>query len=71
VPNELVPGAPGLVPKAPPVTAMPPDAWCDPMPPPRANAAVMERPTQSATQKAESFFMLNLPRTRGQRIQLI
>src|ERR1700693_651681 len=33
VPNELVPGAAALVPKAPPVTGMPPatDVWCDPM----------------------------------------
>src|ERR1700681_93086 len=53
VPNELVPGAAGLVPKAPPVT----DIWGDPMPPPRANAAVAERLTQSTTQTTESFFM--------------
>src|SRR6202043_2483588 len=40
VPRELVPGAVGLVPEAPPV-----EAWCDPMPPPRANAAGTERLT--------------------------
>ena len=55
VPNELVPGAVALVPKAPPVA----DIWCDPMPPPRANAAVVERLTQRATQRTESFFMLH------------
>jgi hypothetical protein len=55
VPNELVPGAAALVPKAPPVTDM-----CDPMPPPRANAAVVERLTQRATQRTESFFMPRL-----------
>ncbi len=43
VPNELVPGAVALVPKAPPVA----DIWCDPMPPPRANAAAVERLTNA------------------------
>jgi hypothetical protein len=62
VPNELVPGAAALVPKAPPVTDI-----CDAMPPPRANAAVVERLTQRATQRTESFFMPRLPRTRDQR----
>jgi len=52
VPKELVPGAAGLVPKAPPVT----DIWGDPMPPPRANA-VVERLTQRTTQRTESVFM--------------
>jgi hypothetical protein len=67
VPNELVPGAAALVPKAPPVTGMPPatDVWCDPMPPPRANAAVTERLTQRAAQRTESFFMPRLLRTRN------
>jgi hypothetical protein len=56
VPKELVPGVAALVPKAPPVTDM-----CDPMPPPpRASAAVVERQTQTATQRAESFFIPNL-----------
>src|SRR5580704_15584620 len=44
VPNELVPGVAALVPKAPPV-----DGLCDPMPPPRANAAVLARLRQRAT----------------------
>src|ERR1700722_20222004 len=63
VPNELVPGAAGVVPKPPPVTGIPPetDAWCEPMPPPRANTTVVERPTQRATQRTESFFMPRLP----------
>ena len=53
VPKELVPGAAALVPKAPPVTDM-----CDPMPlPPRASAAVIERPRQRMTQRAESVFI--------------
>src|ERR1700690_2432510 len=43
VPSELVPGAAALLPKAPPIADIP----CDPMPPPRANAAVAERPMQS------------------------
>jgi len=62
VPDELVPGAAALVPKAPPVADV-----CDPMPPPRANAAAAERLTQRATQRTESFFMPRLPRTRDQR----
>src|ERR1700722_6715819 len=33
------------------------------MPPPRANAAVDERPTQRATQRTESFFMIGLHRS--------
>src|ERR1700727_1857490 len=60
VPAELVPGAEGLVPAAPPVT----EPWCDPMPPPRANAVAVERLTKRATQRTESFFMPRLPRTR-------
>src|ERR1700761_1867839 len=52
VPNELVPGAAALVPKAPPVS----DIWCDPIPPPRASAAVVETPMHTATQRMESFF---------------
>jgi hypothetical protein len=63
VPDELVPGAAALVPEAPPVT----DIWCDPMPLPRANAAVVERLTQTAMQRTEGFFMPRLPRTRDQR----
>jgi hypothetical protein len=51
----LVPGAAALLPKAPPVTDM-----CDPMPPPRANAAVVERPTQRATQRTKTLFMPGL-----------
>jgi hypothetical protein len=62
VPNELVPGAAALVPKAPPVAD-----GCDPMPPPRANAAAVERPTQTATQRAKNLFMPRIPRTRDQR----
>src|ERR1700760_3074308 len=54
VPSELVPGEAALLPKAPPVTDI-----C-PMPPPRANAAVPERPTQRVTQRMESFFMPKL-----------
>jgi hypothetical protein len=50
-----VPGAAALVPKALPVTDE-----CDPMPPPRANAAAVERLTQRATQRTESFFMVRL-----------
>jgi hypothetical protein len=51
VPNELVPGAAALVPKAPPIVDMPPivDIPCDPMPPPLANAAGVKRLAQSAT----------------------
>ena len=60
VPAELVPGAEGLVPAAPPVT----EPWCDPMPPPRANAVAVERLTKRATQRTESFFMPRLSRTR-------
>jgi hypothetical protein len=42
VPNELVPGAAGLVPKAPPVTGLLPSVeWCEPEPP-RASAADAE-----------------------------
>src|ERR1700690_1225338 len=56
VPKELVPGAAALVPKAPPVADM-----CDPMPaPPRASAAVVERPTQSAMPIAKCFFIPRL-----------
>lgn len=47
-PNELEPGAAALVPKAPPVADR-----CDPMPPPRASAAAVKRPTQTATQGAK------------------
>ena len=67
-PAELVPGAAGLVPKAPPVTDVPPvpDIW-DPMPPPRANAAVVERLTQSATQRTESFSCRDSSNTRSTR----
>src|SRR5258708_24925086 len=65
VPDELVPGAAGLVPEAPPVTGMPPDEWCEPMPPPRAGAAGIERPTQRATQRTERVFMPKLPLTRA------
>jgi hypothetical protein len=61
VPNELVPGAAALLPKAPPVAD-----GCDPMPPPRANAAAVERPTQTATQRAKDLFMPRLPRTPDQ-----
>ena len=32
--------------------------------PTRANAAVVERPTQRARQRTESFFMVRLPRSR-------
>ena len=63
VPNELVPGAAALVPRAPPVT----DIWGDPMPPPLANAPVVERLTPRVTQRTESFFTPRLPRTRDQR----
>ena len=55
VPDELVPGAATLVPEA------PPDEWCDPPPPPRANAAVPERLTQRMTQRTKSFVMPRLP----------
>src|SRR3984893_1076531 len=58
VPNELVPGAAALLPKAPPVMDI-----CDPMPPPRANAAVVERLTQRATQRMENLAMTRLLRT--------
>jgi hypothetical protein len=37
------------------------------MPPPRANAAMVERLRQRATQRTESFFMPGLPQTRDQR----
>src|ERR1700755_2072736 len=57
VPNELVPGAAALVPKAPPMVDIP----CDPMPPPRANAAVVKRLAQTATQRTKCLFMLRLP----------
>jgi len=53
VPKELVPGAAALEPNAPPVT----DMWDDPMPPPRANAAAVERLTHKTTQTTGSFFM--------------
>ena len=56
VPAELVPGAAALLPKAPPVTDM-----CDPMPPPRANAVAVERPTKTAMQRMERVFMLKSP----------
>jgi len=56
VPNELVPGADGLVPKAPPVV----DELCDLPPPPRADAAPTERPRHRATQRTERLFMLKL-----------
>ncbi len=62
VPNELVPGAAALVPKAPPIVDIP----CDPMPPPRANAAEVKRLVQSATQRTRCFFMLILPRAPDQ-----
>src|ERR1700722_1403208 len=59
VPNELVPGAAGLVPKAPPgMGLLPPVEWCEPVPPPRASAAELKRPTQRAMQRTESFFMI-------------
>lgn len=61
VPEELVPGAVGLVPEAPPVT----EPWWPP-PPPRANAALMERLTHRAMQIAETRFMIKLPRTFDQ-----
>jgi hypothetical protein len=64
VPNELVPGAAALVPKAPPPIM---DIECEPIPPPRANAAVVERLTHRATQTIESFFMSKLPRMRSTR----
>ena len=68
VPRELVPGVAALVPKAPPVTDMcDPIDPIDPMPPPRANAAVVERPMQRAAQTTESFFMTRLLQTRDQR----
>ncbi len=57
VPNELVPGAAALVPNAPPVM----DISCDPIPPPRANAAGVKRPAQSATQRTRRLFMLRTP----------
>jgi hypothetical protein len=37
------------------------------MPPPRASAAVVERPMQRATQRTESFFIPRLHRIRDQR----
>jgi hypothetical protein len=55
VPNELVPGAAELVPKAPPVV----DEWCDP--PPLASAAITERVRHRATKRLERLFMLKLP----------
>src|SRR6185437_15568583 len=58
VPSELVPGASpftGLVDMV---------EWWEPTPPPRANATVVERPTQRARQRTESFFMVRLPRSR-------
>jgi hypothetical protein len=60
VPNELVPGAAALLPKAPPVEDI-----CDPMPPPRANA-VVERLMQRTMQRMEGFFMPRLLRARDQ-----
>src|SRR5277367_4659029 len=63
VPAELVPGAAGLVPNAPPVSTK----WCDPTPPPRLYPAV-ERPRESATESPRpkicnffiDFFMASL-----------
>src|SRR5437588_5166207 len=71
VPDELVPGAAAVVPKAPPII----DIWDDPMPcappmPPRANAAVVERPTQRAMQKTKSFVMSTLLVGAGGRAAL-
>jgi hypothetical protein len=56
VPAELVPGAVGLVPKAPPVV----EEWCDPPPPPRADTEAMEKTRHRATQRPERLFMLKL-----------
>jgi hypothetical protein len=61
VPSEFVPGAPTRSPKAPPLP-MEDEEWCEPMPPPRAKAAAVERPTQTTMQITESFFMPITPR---------
>lgn len=59
MPAELVPGAAAVVPKAPPpiMDIDDPMPCAPPMPPPRANAAAVERPMQRATQRTKSFFM--------------
>jgi hypothetical protein len=65
VPRELVPGALGAVPKAPPVTGLADVVeWWEPTPPTWANATVVERPAQRATQRTERFFMIRLRRSR-------
>src|SRR6201991_4548658 len=76
VPDELVPGAAAVVPNAPPIMDMPViPIWADPMPcappiPPRANAAVVERPTQRTIQRAESSLMPGLLVGVGRRATL-
>jgi hypothetical protein len=50
-PKELVPGAGGLVPKAPPVTDI-----CDPMSPPGANVAVVGKTKAKCDAKNGKFF---------------
>ena len=60
VPTELVPGLAALVPKAPPVIERNPPPVidiCDPMPP-RANAALAERPMPAMTSKAANLFIV-------------
>lgn len=65
VPEALVPGAAALLPKAPPVIDMPVmDIWEDPIPPLRANAAVVERLTHKAMHRRENFFMPRLRQSR-------
>src|ERR1700754_3851430 len=73
VPDELVPGAAAVVPNAPPIMDIPViPIWEDPMPcappvPPRANAAVVERPTQRTIQRTESLLMPRLLVGAGRR----
>jgi hypothetical protein len=61
VPAEFVPGAPTLVPAA------PPPEGCDPPCPPRATAAVAEKITQRANERTESLFTSKLLHTSYQR----
>jgi hypothetical protein len=56
-PQEFVPGTATLVPSAPP----PEIDMCDPMPPPRANAAC-ENTRQAAKKRNEPRFMVHTPR---------
>ena len=67
VPAELVPGAAGLVPKAPPVTDMPtvPDIW-DPMPPPRGKRGGGRKANAKCDAENGKLFHAETPRTRDQ-----